>query len=220
MKKLISILLLGIFVSGLLVGCSSSSSDKKNGAATSIKESKKENVNSFNKTNAQNGKKGKTLIVYYSATGNTKKVAKEIAKKTNGVLFELQPAKKYTTEDLDYNNPKSRVCKEHDHVNLQDVKLSETTVKDFKKAKVVILGYPIWWGKAAWPVNNFVKNNDFTGKTVIPFCTSASSEIGDSGKKLSQMAGTGKWQEGKRFSSDASEEEIQDWIKSLNLEWN
>lgn len=78
-------------------------------------------------------------------------------------------------------------------------------------------GYPIWWAIAAWPVDNFVKGNDFTGKTVIPFCTSASSGLGDSGYLLEQMAGTGDWQEGQRFSSGASESEVADWANSLGI---
>lgn len=159
----------------------------------------------------------KVLVAYYSATGNTKAAAEAITEATNGELFELQPAETYTTEDLNYNDPESRVCKEHDDPDLQDVKLAEVTPEDFSDVDVVFLGYPIWWGEAAWPVNEFVKENDFTGKTVIPFCTSASSGLGDSGKLLEEMAGTGDWQEGKRFSSNVSEEEIQDWVGSFDL---
>ena len=78
-------------------------------------------------------------------------------------------------------------------------------------------GYPIWWGVAAWPVDNFVKGNDFTGKNVIPFCPSSSSGLGDSGNLLEEMAGTGDWQEGHRFSSGASDADAADWVASLNL---
>lgn len=160
----------------------------------------------------------KVLVAYYSATGNTKVAAETIADAVGGELFELQPAESYTTGDLDYNDPESRVCKEHEDSDLQDVKLAEVTPEAFSDAEVVFLGYPIWWGEAAWPVNEFVKENDFTGKTVIPFCTSASSGLSDSGENLAEMAGTGDWKEGKRFSSNVSEEEVQDWVKSLNLE--
>ena len=97
------------------------------------------------------------------------------------------------------------------------MKFEEVTPESFSNANVVFLGYPIWWGEAAWPVNEFVKENDFTGKTVIPFCTSASSSLGDSGENLAEMAGTGEWQEGKRFSSGAAEEEIRNWVESLDL---
>ena len=81
----------------------------------------------------------------------------------------------------------------------------------------MFIGYPIWWGIAAWPVDGFVKANDFTGKTVIPFCTSASSGIGQSGEQLAEMAGTGNWLEGQRFSSSVSEGDVQTWLDGLNL---
>ena len=74
---------------------------------------------------------------------------------------------------------------------------------------------PIWWGVAAWPVDTFVEANDFTGKTVIPFCTSSSSGLGDSGELLAELAGTGDWQEGMRFRSGVSETDVQDWVESL-----
>ena len=86
---------------------------------------------------------------------------------------------------------------------------------DWESYDTVYLGYPIWTGVAAWPVNSFVKGNDFTGKTVIPFCTSATSDIGDSGKLLAQMAGTGEWLDGKRFVASASRESVESWVKQL-----
>lgn len=90
-------------------------------------------------------------------------------------------------------------------------------IKFFLSQVLTDAGYPIWWGIAAWPVDNFVKGNDFTGKTVIPFCTSSSSGLGDSGNLLEEMAGTGDWQEGHRFSSGASDADAADWVASLNL---
>lgn len=78
-------------------------------------------------------------------------------------------------------------------------------------------GHSIWWGIAAWPVDSFVEENDFTDKTVIPFCTSASSDIGESGELLEEMAGTGDWQEGMRFSSSVDEAEVQEWLDGLEL---
>ena len=80
-----------------------------------------------------------------------------------------------------------------------------------------IFGYPIWWGIAAWPVDGFIKANDFTGKTVIPFCTSSSSGLGESGELLKEMAGTGEWLEGERFRSGASEETVLSWVEGLGL---
>ena len=77
--------------------------------------------------------------------------------------------------------------------------------------------FPIWWGIAAWPVDSFVEGNDFTGKTVIPFCTSASSGPGESGELLKEKAGTGDWQEGMRFSSGVSEEDVRNWVSGLDV---
>ena len=125
---------------------------------------------------------GKTLVVYFSATGNTKAAAEAIAAATGGDLLELEPAEPYTSADLDYNNADSRVSREHDDETLRDVALKTTTVANWADDDTVYIGYPIWWGIAAWPVDNFVKYNDFSGKTVIPFCTSASSGMGDSGQ--------------------------------------
>ena len=158
---------------------------------------------------------GKTLVVYYSATGNTKTVARYIADVTGGDLFELEPVEPYTDEDLNYNDPDSRVCREHDDESLREVELVSTTVDNFSDYNEIFVGYPIWWGVSAWPVNQFIKNNDFTGKTVIPFCTSASSGIGDSGKLLEEMAGTGDWLAGERFSSNVSEDDVRTWLDSL-----
>ena len=160
---------------------------------------------------------GKTLVVYYSATGTTEKVAGMIADATGGELYEIEPAEPYTDEDLDWTDSDSRVSREHENEAERDVELVSTTVDDFEDVSVVYLGYPVWWGIAAWPVNNFVKNNDFSGKTVIPFCTSSSSGIGDSGNLLAEMAGTGNWLEGERFSSSASAEDVQAWIESMGL---
>ena len=160
---------------------------------------------------------GKTLVVYYSATGNTEAVANYIADATGGDLFELEPVEPYTDEDLNYNDENSRVSQEYADESLRDVELVSTTVDGFDEYEYIFVGYPIWWQVAAWPVNQFIENNDFTGKTVIPFCTSASSGIGDSGQLLEEMAGTGNWLEGERFRSSTSEEDVQTWVENLNL---
>ena len=158
---------------------------------------------------------GKTLVIYFSATGNTKAAAEAIAAATGGDLLELEPAEPYTSADLDYNNAGSRVSREHDDASLRDVALKTTTVANWADYDTVYIGYPIWWGIAAWPVDTFVKANDFTGKTVIPFCTSGSSDIDESGTQLAALAGTGDWQTGKRFVSAVTQQEVADWVKSL-----
>lgn len=160
---------------------------------------------------------GKTLVVYYSASGNTERVAKDIAEAAGADLFEIVPTEVYTSDDLDWTNPDSRVSREHDDESLRDVPLTTTEVADWDSYNTVFIGYPIWWGIAAWPVDTFVKNNDFTGKTVIPFATSSSSGMGQSGSLLADMAGTGEWQEGQRFSSGVSSDDVQSWVNGLGL---
>ena len=160
---------------------------------------------------------GKTLVVYYSASGNTERVAKDIAEAADADLFEIVPTEVYTSDDLDWTNPDSRVSREHDDESLRDVPLTTTEVPDWDSYDTVFIGYPIWWGIAAWPVDTFVKSNDFTGKTVIPFATSSSSGMGQSGSLLADMAGTGEWQEGQRFSSGVSSDDVQSWVNGLGL---
>ena len=160
---------------------------------------------------------GKTLVVYYSASGNTERVAKDIAEAAGADLFEIGPTEVYTSEDLNWTNSDSRVSREHDDESLRDVPLTTTEVPDWDSYDTVFIGYPIWWGIAAWPVDTFVKNNDFTCKTVIPFATSSSSGMGQSGSLLADMAGTGEWQEGQRFSSGVSSDDVQSWVNGLGL---
>lgn len=160
---------------------------------------------------------GKTLVVYYSASGNTERVAKDIAEAAGADLFEIVPTEVYTSDDLDWTNSDSRVSREHDDESLRDVPLTTTEVPDWDSYDTVFIGYPIWWGIAAWPVDTFVKNNDFTGKTVIPFATSSSSGMGQSGSLLADMAGTGEWQEGQRFFSGVSSDDVQSWVNGLGL---
>ncbi len=166
---------------------------------------------------SQSGESGGVLVVYYSATGNTEAVAGYIAEATGGDLFELEPAEPYTDADLNWTDENSRVTLEHEDESLRDVELAADTVDNWDSYDTVFIGYPIWWGIAAWPVDTFVETNDFTGKTVIPFCTSSSSGLGQSGELLAEMAGTGDWQEGERFRSSASQEDVTEWVDSLGL---
>lgn len=155
------------------------------------------------------------LVVYYSATGNTEKVAQKIAEKLNADIFEIVPSDDYTSDDLDWNNSDSRVSKEHADQSLRDVSLETTKVNDWKKYDTVLIGYPIWWGEAAWPVNTFIKNNDFTNKDIYTFCTSESSRIDDSTDLLKAMNDTGNWVSGIRFSEDPSDDDIQEFINPI-----
>lgn len=160
---------------------------------------------------------GKTLVVYYSATGSTENVATVIADAADADLFELEPVEPYSSDDLDWTNDDSRVTREHENESERVVELVAATVENWDDYDTVLIGYPIWWGIAAWPVNEFIETNDFTGKTVIPFCTSASSGLGESSQLLEKKAGTGDWQDGQRFSSGASEDDVRSWVDGLGL---
>ena len=208
----------------ILAGCQASGTKASNSttaAAQTEQSSTAEASSEAEKTadnteNTGNGS-GKTLVVYYSASGNTERVAKAAAEAAGADLFEIVPVEPYTSEDLNWTNDNSRVSREHNDESLRDVELTSTEVAHWDSYDTVLIGYPIWWGIVAWPTDGFVKANDFTGKTVIPFCTAASSGIGQSGKLLADLAGTGDWQEGKRFASSASDEEVASWIGELGL---
>ena len=148
---------------------------------------------------------GKVLAAYFSATGSTEAVANTIAGTLNADTFAITPANPYSAAGLDWTDPASRVNAERNAALVQD------TVDNWADYDVVFIGYPIWWGIAAWPVDTFVKANDFTGKTVIPFCTSAFSGLGQSGRLLAEMANSGDWQEGQRFSSGVPAATVSAW---------
>ncbi len=162
-------------------------------------------------------KDAKVLVAYYSATGTTESVATTIAEAVNADTFQIEPVNPYTSEDLDWTNSQSRVSIEHDNPEERDVELVSTEVENWDEYEVVYIGYPIWWQNASWVVDNFVKDNDFTGKTVIPFATSQSSSFGKSGENLAKLTTTGNWIDGARFSRSSTDEEIQNWA---NSSWN
>ena len=203
MKKILTLLLVSVFALGILTGCQS------NNETTQTNE-QPQNTETSNQS-------GKTLVVYYSATGNTKAVAEMIAEETNGDLFEIEPKDSYSDEDLDWTDSNSRVAREYENEDERHVELVSSTVDNWEDYDTIFVGYPIWWGIAAWPVNTFIENNDFTDKTVVPFCTSASSGLGQSGELLAKEAGDGDWQEGQRFSSSTSNSEVQEWLNELGI---
>lgn len=160
---------------------------------------------------------GKTLVVYFSATGTTEGVAQAIADTVGADLFEVVPSDPYTSDDLNWTNNDSRVSREHNDEGLRAVALESTDVDGWDDYDTVFIGYPIWWGIAAWPMSSFVSANDFSGKNVVPFCTSLSSGIGQSGKLLAELVGTGSWLDGYRFSNSTTANDIAALAESLSL---
>lgn len=226
MKKMTA-LFLSILMIFTLTACGSQSSGNESADTQSVSENTETSAEASTEATTEASEEvsaevsettgGKTLVVYYSATGNTEETASYIAAAAGADLFELIPVEPYSDNDLDWTDDNSRVVYEHDNPDARIVELVESTVPDWESYDTVFIGYPIWWGIAAWPVDGFIAANDFTGKTVIPFCTSSSSELGESGELLEEAAGTGNWLEGMRFSSGVSEEEAQSWVESLGL---
>lgn len=222
-NKWMALILLGALVLSLLAGCTDTPSNDgapapapegPQGEAQQEPEAKPEtDVETEPET-----KNGGVLVVYYSATGSTEAVAGYIANATDGDTFAITPSEPYSSADLNWTDSESRVSREHDDPSLRTMDLAETTVDGWEDYDTVFIGYPIWWGIAAWPVDNFITANDFTGKTVIPFCTSSSSGLGESGELLAELAGTGDWQEGQRFRSSVAGADVVDWVSGLNLE--
>ena len=211
MKKLTAILLAALMMF-TLAACSGGGNEgagETNSAASATSEETSAT------TEQTSSDLGNVLVAYYSATGNTERVAQTIADATGGDLFEIEPTEPYTDDDLNWNDESSRVSREYEDESLRDVPLVNTTVDGWNDYDTVFIGYPIWWGIAAWPVDGFVEANDFSDKTVIPFATSASSGMGQSGELLADLAGTGDWQDGMRFSSGAGDDEVQEWVETL-----
>ena len=177
MKKLIA-LLLSLMLVFSLAACGNNPQAAETEPATSTPVSEEtQEPETLEETEAADTEStgGKTLVVYYSASGNTENVSNVIAKTLGADLFELEPVEPYSNDDLNWTNDDSRVTREHENEDERDVELVSATVDNWSEYDTVFIGYPIWWGIAAWPVDEFIETNDFTGKTVIPFATSASS---------------------------------------------
>ncbi len=154
-----------------------------------------------------------TLVVYFSATGTTRGVAEKIAALTDAELVEIVPAQPYTTEDLNYNDRSTRATVEQNTLDVRPEIANEISLEGYT---TVYLGYPIWWGQAPRILSTFVEGHDFTGITVIPFCTSGGSGAGRTGETLGEQAGSGTFLSSTRFSAGVSEPDLQKWIESKN----
>jgi len=154
-----------------------------------------------------------TLVVYFSCTGTTRGVAERLAGVTGADLYEIVPVEPYTDEDLNYSDRSTRATWEQDHPETRPEIGGEDV--DLSGYSTVFLGYPIWWGEEPRILCTFVESHDFTGITVITFCTSGGSGIGRSGRDLEQLAGTGVWLDGARHSGSVSEDELRAWVDGL-----
>lgn len=159
---------------------------------------------------------GNIMVIYFSATGNTKAVAEVIAAATDGELYEIVPENPYTPKDLDWTKSDSRSSKEHEDPSIRPAIAGD--VKDLSGYDTVFIGYPLWWGEAPNIVWNFVESNNLSGKTVIPFATSSSSGFGSSGETLKGFAPDANWVDGQRFRSGVTEADVQSWVSGLEIQ--
>ena len=217
-KRIFALFTATIFIF-MLAGCTAS--DTGSQSATQAQQTTKAEASAnaseaaADTTAAKNdsGNSGKTLVVYFSATGNTKGIAEQIAGVTGADTYEIKAAQPYTSEDLNYNDSNSRSTKEqNDKTARPEIGSEKIDLAGYDK---IYIGFPIWWGEEPRIMDTFAESYDFSGKTMIPFCTSGGSGIDNAAESLKTTAGSGDWKEGKRFSADASESEIKDWINTL-----
>ena len=210
MKKLLSILLTLCLIIGL-TACSGGSSEEAADTDNSAEATAEEQTEAPETDGSGSG--GGTLVVYFSATGNTKAVAEKIASITGADIYEIKAAQEYTDADLDWNDSDSRTTHEQNDPSARpEIGSDPVSLEGYK---TVYIGYPIWWGEEPRIMDTFVESYDFDGITMIPFCTSSSSGIGRSGQNLAENAGSGNWLEGARFGGGASEDEIRSWVEGL-----
>lgn len=219
MKRWI-ILLTTVVLILVLAGCAAS--DAGNQAATQAGQTTQTSASTndteaskADDTTAENNinNSSKTLVVYFSATGNTKGVAEQIASVTGADSFEILAAQPYTEDDLNWNDQNSRSTKEQNDKTIRPEIGSEKINLD--GYDMIFIGFPIWWGEEPRIMDTFVESYDFSGKTLIPFCTSSSSPINNAAENLKINTGGGDWKDGRRFSAEASRAEIEEWIKTF-----
>ncbi len=223
--KRIKAILITVLTAFSLTACSAGGTSSNNSANTSVP-GKSENTtvsdNSSAASEADNAsstpdaaESSNILVAYFSATNTTEGVAKTIAECVNGDLYEIVPEQPYTSDDLDYHDDKSRSTIEMNDPNSRPA--ISGTVTDFEKYDIVFIGYPIWWGEAPRICSTFVESYDFSGKTVVPFCTSGGSGVGSSATNLEKLTSGATWLSGTRLKGGASESDISDWINGLGL---
>lgn len=220
MKKAIAILLSLTMILGLAAcGNSASQTEKPSTEDTSV-ESKADTNSAENSTDKENTdnqdvQDHKVLVAYFSATGTTKGVAEHIANGLNAVIYEIVPEDPYTDADLNYNDNNSRTTIEMNDPNARPA--ISGSVENMEQYDIIFVGYPIWWGEAPRIVSTFMESYDFSGKTIVPFCTSGGSGIGSSASNLERLTSGATWLDGRRLNGSDSQDTVMEWVNSLDL---
>lgn len=172
---------------------------------------------SSTESNSNTPADSKILVLYFSCTGTTEQIAQWIAEKTNADVYQIIPETPYTPEDLNYDDPSSRATMEQNNPSARPSILG--SIDNLEMYDTVFLGYPIWWGQSPKIISTLLENYDFSGKTIVPFCTSHSSGIGSSDTNLHSLCSDSvNWIPGERFSSESSMENVKEWIDSLDIQ--
>ena len=211
MKKFLAILLTLLLVMGL-AACGGNDSEAAEDSSAATNDTATETPADEPEEESTESAEG-TLVVYFSMTGTTRGVAEKIAAITGADIYEIKAAQEYTSDDLNYNDSETRATVEQKDPTVRPEIGSDPVSLD--GYTTVYIGYPIWWGEEPRIMDTFVESYNFDGKTVIPFCTSGSSSIGNSGKNLAANAGSGNWLDGQRFSGSTTEDELRGWIEGL-----
>lgn len=220
MKKAIVILLSLTMILGLTACGNSASKTKQPSTEDTFVESKADTESAETSTNMENtdnqdAQEHKILVAYFSATGTTKGVAEHIANGLNADIYEIVPEEAYTDADLDYNDNNSRTTIE---MNDPDARPAISgSVENMEQYDIIFVGYPIWWGEAPRIVSTFMESYDFSGKTIVPFCTSGGSGIGSSASNLERLTSGATWLDGWRLNGSDSQDTVMEWVDSLDL---
>ncbi|MDE5575761.1 MAG: flavodoxin [Oscillospiraceae bacterium] len=174
-------------------------------------------VTTVTTTTAPEVQESKILVAYFSATNTTKGVAEHIANGLNADIYEIVPETPYTAADLNYNDSKSRSTIEMNDPNARPA--ISGSVENMGQYDIIFIGYPIWWGEAPRIVSTFMESYDFSGKTIVPFCTSGGSGMGSSAKNLEKLTSGAEWLTGKRLNGGDSQDTVMKWVNSLELEF-
>lgn len=166
-------------------------------------------------TEALKSTESNTLVVYFSRTGNTEKIAEYLIELTDADSYVIEAAVPYTDEDIEYNNASCRANLEQNDKSVRP-EIADP-ISSIDSYDTIFLGYPIWWGQEPRIIDTFLESYNFSDKTIIPFCTSGSSGIGTSEKNISELVTIGTQLEGKRFPAGASKDEVKEWYDTLNL---
>ena len=158
----------------------------------------------------------KRIVAYFSAGGNTARLAKSLAAAADAALYEIRPAVPYARRDLNWMDRKARST-----VEMQDPDCRPAladTAAPVADADVIFLGFPIWWYREPSIIDSFLDAYDFSGKTVVPFFTSGGSQLGEGQGRIEKLAMRAKVLGGRRFSARTSESELKEWIAALPLQ--